>query len=185
MKYLPIIFALGTALFWGIYGPTLGKARSPLTPPAYSGFKPYLGIGLAYLVIAIVGGSLAMLAKGDNFSFQGDQSRALQWGFLAGCLGAFGALCLTSALVISKGDSRLVMPIVFGGAVSINALMSAWMYRGKTEPSLWMWIGTVGVVVSIVVVAMNIPHPKKPEAKPATETAAVSDSAKTTPADDQ
>ena len=111
MKY-PIIFAMGTALFWGIYGPTLGKARSPIG--AYSGFKPYLGIGLAYLVIAIIGGSIVMSMKGDNFSFKGDQWPSLQWGFLAGCLGAFGALCLTSALVISKGDSRLVMPIVFG-----------------------------------------------------------------------
>ena len=26
MKY-PILFALGTALCWGLYGPTLGKAR--------------------------------------------------------------------------------------------------------------------------------------------------------------
>ncbi|WP_166825659.1 hypothetical protein [Thalassoroseus pseudoceratinae] len=164
MKYLPIIFALGTALFWGIYGPTLGKARSPIG--AYSGFKPYLGIGLAYLVIAIVGGSIAMSIKGDDFSFKGDQWPALQWGFLAGCLGAFGALCLTSALVISKGDSRLVMPIVFGGAVTINALVSAWIYHGKTEPSPWMWVGTVGVIISIVIVAMNIPHPKKPASAP-------------------
>ncbi len=166
MKY-PIIFAMGTALFWGIYGPTLGKARSPIG--AYSGFKPYLGIGLAYLVIAIIGGSIVMSMKGDNFSFKGDQWPSLQWGFLAGCLGAFGALCLTSALVISKGDSRLVMPIVFGGAVSINALVSAWIYRGKAEPSPMMWIGTLGVIISIVIVAMNIPHPKKPAPTPSAE----------------
>ena len=26
---LPILFALGTALFWGCYGPTIGNAAAP------------------------------------------------------------------------------------------------------------------------------------------------------------
>ena len=38
---LPILFALGTALCWGLYGPTLANARSP--ERLYSAFKPYVG----------------------------------------------------------------------------------------------------------------------------------------------
>ena len=48
MKHtLPILFALGTALAWGTYGPVLGNARSP--EKLWSPFKPYVGIGLAYM----------------------------------------------------------------------------------------------------------------------------------------
>ena len=79
MKHqLPIIFALGTALCWGLYGPTLQHARAPGSPPSpppegWSPFKPYVGIGLAYLVLAIIGGLIMMKIKGDTFSFSGKQ----------------------------------------------------------------------------------------------------------------
>ncbi len=49
---LPVLFALGTALCWGCYGPTLGFARSP--EKLYSPFKPYIGIGLAYFVASLI-----------------------------------------------------------------------------------------------------------------------------------
>ena len=39
----PVLFALLTALCWGLYGPVLGQARSALASP----FKPYLAIGVA------------------------------------------------------------------------------------------------------------------------------------------
>ena len=64
---IPILFALGTALFWGCYGPTIGNAQTPrvdgkplLPPDGWTPFKPYVFIGIAYLVIAIAGG-LAMM----------------------------------------------------------------------------------------------------------------------------
>ena len=40
---LPIVFAVLTALFWGMYGPALGQARAGLGSP----FKPYVAIGVA------------------------------------------------------------------------------------------------------------------------------------------
>jgi hypothetical protein len=52
--YVPYLFALGTALCWGLYGPPLGAAR--LADAGQSPFTPYVGIGVAYFVIAIVGG---------------------------------------------------------------------------------------------------------------------------------
>ncbi|MBQ16446.1 MAG: hypothetical protein CMJ65_04925 [Planctomycetaceae bacterium] len=165
MKHqLPILFALGTALCWGLYGPTLQHARPggspPLGPPdpaGWSPFKPYVGIGLAYLVIAIIGGLVAMKLKGDSFSFSDAQAPALKWGFAAGVLGALGAFCLTSAMstFIGKPQPQLVMPIVFGGAVTITALHSA-ISHGSMKPM--MAVGILLTAVGIVLVASNTSH---------------------------
>lgn len=161
---VPILFALGTALFWGLYGPTIGNAQVKLPPPeGWSPFKPYVFIGVAYLVIAILGGLIAMSMKGDTFSYSGAHFTPAKWGFLAGCLGALGALCLTSAMMLSKGNALLVMPIVFGGAVSITAIVSAIKLRGHTTISPLLWIGMAFVVVGVVIVARNTPHGHAPK----------------------
>lgn len=161
---VPILFALGTALFWGMYGPTIGNAQVKLPPPdGWSPFKPYVFIGVAYLVIAIVGGLIAMQFKGDTFSYSGEHFTPAKWGFLAGCLGAGGALCLTTAMMLSKGNAALVMPIVFGGAVSVTALYSAWKLSGHVEISPMLWVGMALVVIGVVIVARNTPHGHAPK----------------------
>ena len=172
---VPILFALGTALFWGMYGPTIGNAQVKLPPPeGWSPFKPYVFIGVAYVVIAIIGGLIAMQMKGDTFSYSGEHFTPAKWGFLAGCLGALGAICLTSAMMISKGNALLVMPIVFGGAVSVTAIVSWYRLRDQVaiDPDLWLGIATV--VIGVVIVARNTPHghvpkPAENHASPAVE----------------
>ena len=166
---IPILFALGTAMCWGMYGPALGNARSPVKPPHpdfWSPFKPYVFIGVAYLVIAIAGGLIAMKVKGDTFSYAGTHAAARNWGFIAGCLGAVGALFLTNAVISSKGNTALVMPIVFGGAVSVNAVFAYSQLRNSVNISPVLWVGMAFVVVGVVLVAMNTPHgaPSKPAA---------------------
>ncbi|MEM7477015.1 MAG: hypothetical protein AAF483_18685 [Planctomycetota bacterium] len=155
---IPILFALGTALFWGCYGPTIGNAQAPKEDgvPLWSPFKPYVFIGIAYLVIGIVGGLIMMKVKGDSFSFTEKHWPAAQWGFLAGCLGAFGALCLTSAMMYSRGNALLVMPIVFGGAVTVTALVS--LYRLNNQGSFALWIGIALTVQGVVITALSTPH---------------------------
>ncbi len=158
---LPILLAFGTAMCWGMYGPALGNARSPLKPPeGWSPFKPYVFIGVAYLVIAIVGGLVAMKFKGDTFSFSGNQVAARNWGFIAGSLGAAGALFLTNAVIISKGNTALVMPIVFGGAVTVNALFSYSQLRKNPDLHIsgWLWAGMALVALGVILVATNTPH---------------------------
>ncbi len=165
---VPILFAAMTALFWGVYGPALGNAQTRVPPPeGWSSFKPYMFVGLAYLVLGVGGGVLGMLAKGDSFSYAGDHFMPAKWGFLAGCVGALGALSLTSAMMISKGNAALVMPIVFGGAVSVTAIVSAIRLRGHVNISPLLWVGMALVAVGIVIVARNTPHghmPKPPSA---------------------
>ncbi|TWT91825.1 hypothetical protein [Neorhodopirellula pilleata] len=178
---IPILFALGTAFFWGCYGPTIGNAQAPRPEgvPLWSPFKPYVFIGIAYLVIAIFGGLLMMGVKGDSFNFTGTHFPTAKWGFLAGSLGAFGALCLTSAMMTSRGNALLVMPIVFGGAVSVTALVSVIRLHAGTNVSPLLWVGMALTVVGVVLVAMNTPHGHAP-AKPATESTPVVESTEPT-----
>lgn len=153
-NYLPFLFALGTALCWGLYGPTLGKAR--LADAELSPFKPYVGIGFAYLVIAIAGGMIGMWYKGDSFSPSGASGL---WGVAAGTLGALGAFSLT--LCMFSGGARIphaVMPVVFGGAVTVTAIYTVLASRGRLHASPMLWVGIAGMLVSVIVITMNTPH---------------------------
>ena len=167
MKSTAILWALSVAVFWGLYGHALQNGRSAAKPPGWSSFKPYLWVGIAYLVIAVVGGAIAMKLQGDNFDFSGKYRPAMTWGFLAGAVGAIGALALTFALVKAKGNAALVMPIVFGGAVVVNAVVS--YFRVGTDPdhptNPLLWAGMALVAVGIVLTARYAPHgapPKRP-----------------------
>lgn len=162
MKWFAIFCALFVALCWGLYGPTLSNARSPARE--WGPFKPYLFIGVAYFAIAIVGGSLMMkFVFSDNFNYSGKYFPAMQWGFFAGCLGALGALGLTFALTRAGGKPAYVMPIVFGGAVTVNAIAAYFLVLQtgeKTNPL--MWVGMVLVAIGIVLTAGYTPHAHPP-----------------------
>jgi hypothetical protein len=158
-NYLPIVFAVATAVCWGLYGPVLGKARVADASP----FKPYVGIGVAYLVIAVVGGLLGMWYQGDSF----DVGAGGKWGVMAGVLGALGAFTLTLAMF--SGGARIphtVMPIVFGGAVTVTALYTLWSSGGELRASGMLWLGILGVLVSVVIITTNTPHTPPEAAAP-------------------
>ncbi|WP_437191494.1 hypothetical protein [Planctomicrobium sp. SH527] len=158
-KLLGLMFAIATALFWGLYGPALGKARTPGDTP----FKPYIFIGLAYLIWGIVGGMVAVKVAGGNFKFTPE---SVKWGFIAGTLGAFGALTLTMAMFQAK-DARLVMPVVFGGATAISAITGTILARNYHIPPAQM-VGFLLVIVGVVLIQMNATHgpaPAKPVAQ--------------------
>jgi len=162
MKY-PILFALLTALFWGMYGPAVGQARAldPDRPP--NAFKPYILIGVAYLIWGIIGGYIGMMMTAKSYAFTFDSSL---WGFIGGTLGAFGALALTLA-IFSGGKPLFVMPIVFGGAVSVTAIVSFITASEHRTFNPWLWAGIAGTAVCIVVVAYNTPHATPHKAPPA------------------
>ena len=165
MKY-PIIFALLTALCWGLYGPVLGYSRSQLASP----FKPYVAIGIAYLIWGVLGGLIGMYFKGDDFSFSGAGAK---WGIIAGTLGAWGAFTLTLAMFTGGAKiPYIVMPIVFGGAVSVSAIYSSLQSSQGHGPSIWLWIGICGILVCTVIVAINPPHAPPAASKPPAESAA-------------
>lgn len=162
--WVPIAFAIATAFFWGLYGPVLSKGRGA----TWSAFKPYMFIGVAYLVWGVIGGMGGMKVLGDNWRFTGDQWPATKWGFLAGSLGAFGALCLTAAVMNARGfgGPALVMPIVFGGATMINAFAELVLLKERPQINPLLWLGILLVVGGIILVRLYTPQAHAP-AKPA------------------
>ncbi len=166
MKHLifPVCCALFVALCWGLYGPTLTNARSMDKPPLWGPFKPYVFIGVAYLVIAIIGGGIMMkVAFNDNFDFTGPYLPSMKWGFLAGCLGAFGALGLTFALTKAGGKPAYVMPIVFGGAVTVNAIFAYFNLSKDDHVNPILWLGMGLVVIGVCITAGFTPHGHAPK----------------------
>jgi len=157
-KIIGLVFALATALFWGMYGPALGKARVVGETP----FKPYIFIGLAYLIWGMIGGVAAVKLSGQSLTFKPETVR---WGFIAGSLGAFGALTLTYAMFSAK-DPRLVMPVVFGGATAVSAIVGTLMARSYHVPPAQI-LGFALVIVGVVLIQSNAVHGPAP-AKPST-----------------
>jgi hypothetical protein len=125
-------------------------------------------IGVAYLVWAVVGGVAGNMYTHGSFKYSVEGA---SWGFLAGTLGAIGALTLTLAMfsfpIGMKPRADIVMPVVFGTAVTVSALVATIQTGAAFNPKLWA--GIVGMAVCIVVVASQTPHaaPHKPSAAPA------------------
>lgn len=131
-----ITFALLTVLSWGVYGILLHIGRSGMPAGAeapHAGLKAFLWVGIAYFVVAIVGPLIVLKMRGSNFSFAG---AGMRWSFIAGAAGAVGAFTLILALgaaaaPAAKGGggfgplaAAAVMPIVFGGAPVVNAIVA-------------------------------------------------------------
>jgi hypothetical protein len=159
MKW-PIVFALLTGLFWGTYGTAVGNSRAA----EKNAFKPYVMIGVAYLVWGIIGGLAGMHVTNAGFAFS---SQGAWWGFIGGSLGAFGALTLTLAMFTGgTAMPQIVMPCVFGTAVVVNALVQLVLVKSEHGVNPMLWVGVIGTTISIVIVAYNTPH-AAPAKKPA------------------
>ena len=124
-----LIFALLTVVSWGVYGVLLHTGRSEMPAGAELGnasLKAFLWVGVAYFVVAIIGPVIVLKSRGTDWSFTGS---GITWSFIAGTAGAIGAftlvLALGAAAATMKGAApSAVMPIVFGGAPVVNAIVA-------------------------------------------------------------
>jgi hypothetical protein len=103
-----------TALCWGAYGPVLHKGQAKMQG---SRLRPFLCVGLAYFVIAVVAPFLMLGVLEDPGSF--DNFSGIAWSFAAGATGAIGALGIIYAFNFG-GKPLYVMPLVFGFAPVVN-----------------------------------------------------------------
>jgi uncharacterized membrane protein len=129
-----ILFALGAALSWGLYGPVLHRGQVALGNP----MRALLCVGVAYFLMGV-------LVPVANLSYQG----VLQQGFTmkgalgataGGALGALGAICIIFAFKYG-GLPTYVMPLVFAGAPLVNVLFSLWLHPPKTTPNPMLYLG--------------------------------------------
>ena len=128
-----IIFALGAALSWGLYGPALHQGQVQLGSP----LRALLCVGFAYFLIGVLVPVVGLWYQGDlnGFTMRGSLS-----AMLGGSLGAIGAVCIIFAFR-SGGLPTYVMPLVFAGAPLVNVLITMWLHPPKSSPNPLLYVG--------------------------------------------
>ncbi|HJU56097.1 MAG TPA: hypothetical protein VJ715_16050 [Pyrinomonadaceae bacterium] len=131
-----IMFALGAAVSWGLYGPVLHRGQVLLGSP----LRALLCVGFAYFLIGVLVPVFSLWYQGNllgGFNMKG--SLAAMGG---GALGALGAVCIILAFR-SGGLPTYVMPLVFAGAPLVNVLFSMWLHPPKESPNPLLYVGFV------------------------------------------
>ena len=147
-----------TALCWGVYGPVLHLGRESL----HSALRPFMCVGIAYFLIAVVV-PVALLARGGEKGSW--TTTGVLWSLLAGTCGALGALGVILALSFG-GRPIYVMPLVFGGAPVVNTLLTATMNRAFNQLKAPFLAGLLLVITGAVTVLIFKPQPPAPAAEP-------------------
>lgn len=136
-----IMFAIGAALSWGIYGAMLHQGQVKLGNPV----RALLCVGVAYFLIGVLV-PVAMLAAQGQMNAQGWNAFGATTATAAGALGAIGAVCIILAFR-NGGLPNYVMPLVFGGAPVINVFVTMALHPPKTTPNPLLYVGFLLVVL--------------------------------------
>lgn len=115
-----IIFVLMTVSSWGLYGVFLHQGQVAMADPVHGRYKAFLFVGLAYLLVAVIGSALMLVVNGSSWQFTG---QGISWSFIAGVVGAIGAFGVLLAFG-AGGRPAVVMSIVFAGAPIVNAIVA-------------------------------------------------------------
>ena len=134
-----VMLALGAALSWGLYGPTLHRGQVELGNP----IRALLCVGMAYFLIGVLFPLVSLGAQGELKGFNG---AGIMWVTIGGALGAAGAICIIYAFK-AGGLPTYVMPLVFGGAPLVNVLFSMYLHPPKTQPNPLLYVGFVLLAV--------------------------------------
>ena len=131
-----ILFALGAALAWGIYGPALHQGQAQLGNNG-APMRALLCVGVAYFLIGVLVPVISLSAQGELHGFT---TKGTVGATIAGALGAVGAVCIIFAFR-NGGLPTYVMPLVFAGAPLVNVLYSMWQHPPKTSPNPLLYLG--------------------------------------------
>jgi hypothetical protein len=133
-----LLFVVLAALSWGAYVPMIHQGQSKIGDSP-GPLRAFLFVGLAYFVTAVVI-PLLMIARGaEPWKFA---TRGMSFAFLAGVLGAGGALGVIFALK-SGGRPIYVAPLVFAFAPIVNVIVSAMIHPPKAMPSALFFLGII------------------------------------------
>jgi hypothetical protein len=153
-----LIFVAITFLCWGTYGPTLHHGQAGMGAEGQlSLLRPIICVGIAYFLIAVIFPVAVLLIKGEQgrWSISG-----FWWSFIAGALGAFGALGITLAFKFD-GKPIFVMPLVFGCAPIMNTLVTMTMAKTFRQANVLFFIGIGMVALGAAGVLLTKPTMKK------------------------
>jgi hypothetical protein len=130
-----LMFVIGAAVSWGMYGPTLHIGQIDLGNP----MRALLCVGAAYFLCGVLIPVAALRAQRQLYGFN---SAGVKIATAAGTLGALGAVFIIMAFRYG-GLPVYVMPLVFAGAPLVNVMVSMWMHPPKKAPHPMLYVGFI------------------------------------------
>ncbi|MEN0110727.1 MAG: hypothetical protein AAF805_08380 [Planctomycetota bacterium] len=157
-----------TITCWGLYGPTLhnGQQGMSLVEGDYARLRPFVCVGLAYFAIGVVVPTVLLRTRGESGAWT---RRGVTMSLLAGAFGAIGALGIIMAFRFG-GKPSVVMPLVFGGAPVVNALLTMYWSRRVKDAGPVFLAGLLMVLMGSMTVLISKPS-GKPHSPPAASVA--------------
>jgi hypothetical protein len=140
-----LVFALITVFSWGTYGVLLHTGVMSMADPVNGRYKAFFFVGIAYLLVAILG-SLLML-KINGVQWESLPAKGAMWSTIAGVAGAVGAFGILLAFG-AKGTPAVVMAIVFAGAPIVNACVAMAVHPPVGGLASLNWPFLLGIVMA-------------------------------------
>lgn len=159
-----VLSILATAICWGVYGPLLQWGHLEM---GSGRLRPFICVGFAYIVVAIVGPILVMMVtdmeRGEGITW-GWTMKGVWWSFIAGTAGALGALGMILAFNFG-GKPHYVPPLIFGLAPVVNTFFALSLNpqlrtQLATSPIQSSFFGAGLLMVAIGAVVVLVAAPK-------------------------
>jgi drug/metabolite transporter (DMT)-like permease len=163
-----LTYALMTVVAWGLYGIFLHSGQMAMGDPENGRYKAFLWVGIAYLLIAVLGPAGLLLKAQATWSMP---AKGIWLSLIAGTVGAIGAFCVLLAFG-AKGHPAVVMSIIFAGAPIVNAVVALAMHPPAGGFSTLRWQFVAGILLAAVggmMVTFYKPGPGKPPAAPSAQ----------------
>ncbi len=154
-----LIFVILTFICWGLYGPLLHQGQDIMGGDGgKSMLRPFICVGIAYFLIAVLFPIVVLATKGENGHWSGT---GFFWSFVAGAVGAVGALGIILAFKFN-GKPSYVMPLVFGLAPIVNTMVTMLMAKTFKQAKPIFYIGILVVAIGAAGVLIFKPTKAKP-----------------------
>jgi hypothetical protein len=155
-----LLFILVAIVSWGVYGPMLKTGQHDMQ----GAWLPFMYLGLAYFVIAVVVPPILLQVFGEKGHWS---ATGIIWSLIAGLCGAIGAIGIILAAK-NKGNMIYVMPLVFGGAPVVNTFVT--IFLGKTFKQIGpvFYAGLILVIAGSATVLLTAPRAPTTSPKAAT-----------------
>ncbi|MCB9891438.1 MAG: hypothetical protein H6833_07315 [Planctomycetes bacterium] len=156
-----LLFVVLSISCWGLYGIFLHSGQVNMADPTSGRYKAFLWVGIAYVIVAIIGPALMLMAQGASWSMP---SKGIWLSLLAGTLGAVGAFGVLLAFG-AGGQPAVVMSLIFAGAPILNAVVAITSHPPTGGFGSLKWQFLLGIVMAAAggfMVYLYKPAPGKP-----------------------
>ena len=144
MRMTWLIFVFMTVAAWGLYGVFLHSGQISMADAENGRYKAFFFVGIAYLLIAVIGSAIMLVANGAAWSFT---AKGVTWSTIAGIVGAIGAFGVVLAFGLG-GKPAVVMSIVFAGAPIVNAIVATAIHPPPGGWSSVHWQFVLGILLA-------------------------------------